>query len=37
MVIFVPEGDGEDASRSPAFYDETYRYLRSLGLPELAP
>ena len=35
MVIFVPEGDGEDATRSPAFYDETYRYLLSLGLPEL--
>lgn len=35
MVIFVPEGDGVDATRSPAFYDETYRYLRSLGLPEL--
>ena len=37
MVIFVPEGDGEDASRSPAFYDETYRYLRSLDIPELPP
>lgn len=35
MVIFVPEGDGEDATRSPEFYDETYRYLRSLGLAEL--
>ena len=37
MVIFVPEGDGEDATRSPAFYDETYRYLRSLDLHELPP
>ena len=35
MVIFVPEGDGEDATRSPALYDETYRYLRSLDIPEL--
>lgn len=35
MVIFVPEGDSEDGTRSPEFYDETYRYLRSLGLAEL--
>ena len=35
MVIFVPEGDAEDSTRAPAFYDETYRYLLSLGLEEL--
>ena len=35
MVIVVPEGDEEDATRSPAFYDGTYDYLRSLGFPEL--
>lgn len=25
MVIFVPEGDDDDRTRSPAFYDSTYR------------
>lgn len=35
MVICVPTGDPEDATRQPAFYDSTYVYLRSLGLPEL--
>ena len=35
MVICVPAGDPEDATRRPAFYDSTYAYLRSLGLPEL--
>jgi hypothetical protein len=32
MVIFVPEGDSSDSTRSPAFYDSTFDYLRSLGL-----
>ena len=36
MVIFVPEGDCDDRTRAPEFYDQTYGYLRSLGLPELA-
>ena len=35
MVIVVPEGSTADPTRSPEFYDPTYRYLRSLGLPEL--
>ena len=35
MVIFVPEGDCDDHTRDPEFYDQTYCYLRSLGLPEL--
>jgi hypothetical protein len=33
MVLFVPLGDDSDATRAPIFYDETYRYLSSLGLP----
>jgi len=32
MVIFVPHGDGADLTRSPAYYDETFSYLQSLGL-----
>ena len=35
MVIFVPEGDCDDCTRAPEFYDDTYRYLRGLGIPEL--
>jgi hypothetical protein len=35
MAIFVPDGDLMDPTRSPEFYDGTYEYLRSLGLPVL--
>lgn len=32
MVIVVPEGNTEDPTRLPEYYDSTYNYLRSLGL-----
>jgi hypothetical protein len=35
MVIFVPPGDQNDATRPPAFYDATYAYLNNLGIPAL--
>ena len=35
MVIVVPEGDAEDATRSPAYYDGTYDYLKRIGFEEL--
>ncbi len=35
MVIVVPEGSMQDPTRDPAFYDGTYRYLRSIGIEEL--
>lgn len=35
MVIFVPPGDPSDPTRSPDFYNSTYRYLAGLGIPEL--
>lgn len=35
MIIVVPEGDLSDQTRSPDYYDPTWQYLRSLGLPEL--
>jgi len=35
MVIVVPPGDWEDATRSPAFYDSTYDYLRDIGFATL--
>ncbi|MBQ3810535.1 MAG: DUF2075 domain-containing protein [Kiritimatiellae bacterium] len=39
MVICVPEGDRghpPDDTRRPEFYDATFKYLRSLGLKEIA-
>ena len=43
MVICVPKGNPnktptgfwEDSTRQPAFYDGTYRYLKSLGIEEI--
>lgn len=35
MVIFIPKGDSTDITRLPKFYDNTYEYLNSLGLPEI--
>ena len=32
MVICVPEGNPQDATRLPAFYDGTYQYLKQIGL-----
>jgi hypothetical protein len=33
MVVAVPEGDPEDPTRDPAYYENTYEYLRRSGLP----
>ncbi|MBA3962199.1 MAG: DUF2075 domain-containing protein [Chthoniobacterales bacterium] len=35
MVIFIPPGDQRDPTRYPDFYSWTYKYLRSLGVPEV--
>ncbi len=35
MVICVPEGNIEDETRLPEFYDGTYVYLKTIGLKEL--
>jgi len=35
MIIFVPPGDSSDPTRSPEFYEPTFRYLCELGVPEL--
>lgn len=32
MVIVIPEGDPNDQTRNPAFYDPTYKYLKNIGL-----
>ena len=35
MVVFVPPGETNDPTRSPAFYDSTFNYLRELGISEI--
>ena len=35
MVICIPEGDPNDATRLPEFYDSTYNYFKSLNLDEI--
>ncbi len=35
MIIYVPEGDTQDATRNPEYYNPTYSYLRSIGLQEI--
>jgi hypothetical protein len=35
MVLVVPEGNNEDATRLRSYYDGTYTFLRSIGLTEL--
>lgn len=35
MAIFVPPGDSTDHTRLPAFYDETFEYLVSLGVERI--
>jgi hypothetical protein len=36
MVIVVPQGDSEDPTRNPAFYDPTFNYLKRTGIPTIA-
>ena len=35
VVIFIPEGDVNDATRKPEFYDGTFNYLKEIGLEEI--
>ncbi|MGH8462408.1 MAG: DNA/RNA helicase domain-containing protein [Stenotrophobium sp.] len=35
MAILVPQGDRQDPTRDPRFYDHTFNYLRDLGVAEL--
>jgi hypothetical protein len=37
MVVFVPPGDSNDPTRSPAFFDSTFDYLKDLGITEIGP
>ena len=35
MIIFIPRGDTNDKTRCPEFYDETFKYLKQIGIEEL--
>jgi hypothetical protein len=35
MVIVVPAGDSDDPTRAPEIYDETFTFLKGLGVPIL--
>ena len=35
LVIFIPEGDSNDKTRDPSFYDGTYEYLLNCGFSEI--
>ena len=35
MVLVVPEGNPEDPTRCPAYYDSTYEYLKGIGITEI--
>ena len=35
MVIVVPEGNIEDSTRKPEYYDSTFKYLKSVGIDEI--
>jgi len=35
MVIFIPAGSIDDKTRLPEFYDNTYNYLKNLGIQEI--
>lgn len=35
MVIFVPEGDPHDPTRKDEFYNQTYCYLRNVGMRDI--
>ncbi|HAL44500.1 MAG TPA: hypothetical protein DCP47_01035, partial [Phycisphaerales bacterium] len=35
MVIVIPEGDKEDLTRKPEYYNSTYEYLKNIGFAEI--
>ena len=35
VVIVVPEGNSEDYTRVPSFYDGTYKYFKNIGIEEI--
>jgi DUF2075 family protein len=35
MIIYIPNGSKEDHTRPKKFYDETYNYLKTIGIEEI--
>lgn len=35
MVLVIPDGDNEDQTRSSAYYDPTFEYLKGIGFSEI--
>ena len=35
FIIYIPKGNKEDGTRLPEFYDETYNYLKNIGIEEI--
>jgi len=35
MVLCIPEGNPDDATRQPKLYNGTYEYLKKIGIPEI--
>lgn len=35
FIIYIPEGVDDDATRKHEFYNPTFDYLRSIGIPEI--
>ncbi len=35
FIIFIPNGNEMDSTANPSFYDETYDYLKEIGLKEI--
>lgn len=35
MVIYIPQGNDQDQTRSPEFYDHTYLYLKNCGISDM--
>lgn len=34
-IIYVPKGNSDDATRKPEYYDQTYDYLKKIGIREI--
>lgn len=35
MILFIPKGDASDHTRPPSFYNGTFEFLRSCGIPTI--
>ena len=34
-IIYIPKGNAEDVTRNPEYYDQTYNYLKKIGIIEI--